>query len=982
MKSKRLRNLIMFIFCIFPLFLSMGFSSWTIIKDEELTVKPSIATPVAYIEGNRNVLYTSLEAAINVANNNSSNKNVIVIPGTTDGNGNTTPTIVNISKNLTIPNGVKVYIPFEETIGSNGSSTYKWETTDDEITSASSYADSSTTLINKNRKTLINLTNGADITIESGASLHLGGFCGKVGVVGAYTEINLDSGSKIDCSGTFYCYGYVKEKTQNNGNQAGNQEKYNNDYDYGRMIKVNSGATLQTPVAMFGQTDQSTLLNLNTAGVFPFNLFDFPNMQTYTEIFHGSHFVGQTYVMTTSSQMNYPVYQSLKVVDSSSALYNISGGSVAFEYCPEKTNVTTSNGITRVYVNGNIAQGYLSVNVANKDVTTLNKFFPVSYKLNLFINKGGIFSSSHQVKFLPGSLLKINSGGSVNISSEMIFYKGEEYNKIAGGYSVKTDAVLINNGILKVTSAGKIAAFIQTEATDNTAELNFLECTSSLAFTITSIENETKLEVSRTSEGLFSDNSEAGKSNYQFVAGSRVYSNSDGKMCWDGEKNDLVKLTITLAETIFEKKVFAYEIYTSEYEDGSNPSPRTSGSVSDVKDYELAIGSYVKIVVTRAASVVFKDGTNLDSSKWYLVSQDMELIFTPLEGVKLSLKTDGTSGNGSTSFTVLECSTNAGTFNEVATWVGIGGTVSTYVIRGWYFKVTYEDAVEGGTTVLDTDKFTMTSDNDSSNSKTFKANTAYLVDDQYTLYFPRKDGYSLPDICFDKGTLITLADGTQKAIENVTFNDSIMSFNHFTGNYESNKIGFIAKHEYGYYDIIKLRFSNGTELGLSGMHSMFNLTRKEYSNFTVDTAKEFVGDEFLMYDPIDSNYLEDGVKLVSVEIENKYTELYSIASLNNTNAITNGMLSNTPYFPNTFNIFELDDSLKYDPILMAEDINKYGLYEYEEFDEYISREVFDNFDIKYYKVAVGKGYMTHQDVVDLVKLFKRFVDDEIIILPS
>ena len=122
-------------------------------EDENKTVSVTPTTLVAYIEGDRSKLYSSLQAAINVAQTGS-NKNVIVIPGNT----------INIKKNLTIPKGVNVYVPFEEDNG-----TYKWETQKSEIESlAAAYSDANADSVTNNRKTLINLTNGADIIIDSG----------------------------------------------------------------------------------------------------------------------------------------------------------------------------------------------------------------------------------------------------------------------------------------------------------------------------------------------------------------------------------------------------------------------------------------------------------------------------------------------------------------------------------------------------------------------------------------------------------------------------------------------------------------------------------------------------------------------------------------------------------------------------------------------------------------------------------------------
>ena len=931
-------------------------------EDENKTVSVTPTTLVAYIEGDRSKLYSSLQAAINVAQTGS-NKNVIVIPGNT----------INIKKNLTIPKGVNVYVPFEEDNG-----TYKWETQKSEIESlAAAYSDANADSVTNNRKTLINLTNGADIIIDSGGYLYLGGQCGGKGVVGAYTEINLSTGSKIDCSGSFYCFGYVKENSSNykHGNQTAYKANYDNSFDEGRLIKINSGGYFKSVSAMYGVQAATSLLNLDENGVFPINLFDFPNLQTYTEISNGASFVSQTYVLAKSSLMNVAVYEEFPVVASSSALFNISSGNVAFEYCPNNIQFTNDNGLTRIFINGNLTQGALSIYVdtgsssTSRTITTQDKFFPISYKLNLYVNDGGTYSSSYQLKFYPGSSLKINKGGKVNVYSDLIFYEGSYYSKIEGGYSNKTDSVLINNGTLKVSSSGKIAALIQTEATDTSATLDFSECADSSSFTVTSLEGETGVEIIRTSNGYFVDDSSEGKSSYQFKAKTIVNSASNGTMCWDGDKNDLVNINISIATTTFTKNIFAYQIFSADDSSGTNSIEVTSGVQNVEKSYPLAIGKYVNIVVTRSGGATFNDGTSLDSSKWYSVNQDIDLTITPLEGIKLTVKTDGTSGNGQTSFTVTESSTQNGVFSEIITWTGIANE-STYLVKGWYFKISSSGT---GASLISSSKCTKTSDTTGASSK-FTRGTAYLADDQYTVYFPRSS------ICFTEGTLITLANGVQKAIENISLNDNIMSFNHHNGYYEAKSILFVVNHGFIDGEVMVLKFSNGRSLELVGIHSLFNLSRKEYVNISIDNYNDYIGDEFLLYDSSNSNYLDDGVKLETIEIVTKSTRIYSIVSKDNVNAIANGILSNTPYVPDTYNIFELDNSLKYDPILMAKDIEKYGLYEYEEFKEYIPKEIFDGANLKYYKVAIEKGLMTEYELMYIMSTYKLLLDNGEIIL--
>ena len=87
------------------------------------------------------------------------------------------------------------------------------------------------------------------------------------------------------------------------------------------------------------------------------------------------------------------------------------------------------------------------------------------------------------------------------------------------------------------------------------------------------------------------------------------------------------------------------------------------------------------------------------------------------------------------------------------------------------------------------------------------------------------------------------------------------------------------------------------------------------------------------------------------------------------NYIVDGMLSMPGGIEGLFNIFEFGDNLTYDQEQMQKDIETYGLYTYDDFDEYISYEVYSMFPAPYLKVAVGKGLTTFEDIVDMIYLY-------------
>ena len=58
--------------------------------------------------------------------------------------------------------------------------------------------------------------------------------------------------------------------------------------------------------------------------------------------------------------------------------------------------------------------------------------------------------------------------------------------------------------------------------------------------------------------------------------------------------------------------------------------------------------------------------------------------------------------------------------------------------------------------------------------------------------------------------------------------------------------------------------------------------------------------------------------------------------------------------------------MKYDEVKMKADIDKYGVYTYEDFAEYCTYEQFVGYGFENFKVAVGKGYITWDEILYLI----------------
>ncbi len=121
-------------------------------------------------------------------------------------------------------------------------------------------------------------------------------------------------------------------------------------------------------------------------------------------------------------------------------------------------------------------------------------------------------------------------------------------------------------------------------------------------------------------------------------------------------------------------------------------------------------------------------------------------------------------------------------------------------------------------------------------------------------------------------------------------------------------------------------------------------------------------------------FLSQRVRLTGVTVRNEYTASYSPVTYGHLCYYVNGMLSMPGGIEGMFNIFEVDaQTMRYDEEKMQAEIEKYGLFTYEEFAELVpvTQEVFEAFNGEYLKVAIGKGLI---DCETLNRLAERYAE--------
>lgn len=162
-----------------------------------------------------------------------------------------------------------------------------------------------------------------------------------------------------------------------------------------------------------------------------------------------------------------------------------------------------------------------------------------------------------------------------------------------------------------------------------------------------------------------------------------------------------------------------------------------------------------------------------------------------------------------------------------------------------------------------------------------------IVDD-YTVKVTGDGTVSAKYMCMIEGTQITLADGTTKAIEDITYDDELLVWNFYAGRFDKAKPSWIKIEETApRYNLVK--FSNGSEVGFvgaggeKGYHRIFN---KEAGAFTyTGNLKETPNGT--------TTFAQDETfpTVISQEVIEKSVKYYNVITDKHYNLFANGILT-------------------------------------------------------------------------------------------
>ena len=607
--------------------------------------------------------------------------------------------------------------------------------------------------------------------------------------------------------------------------------------------------------------------------------------------------------------------------------------------------------------------------------------FPFSYKWNLEVTEGSRVSVQSRIKFLPGASLLIDEGGTLDIASGKevagidLSKTNPAVEKISPYYPVKDEAggdivrpTIVNNGSILIQEGASLGATISTEREGSS--LTFVGGATSENTKVEGFEIGFKSGDGQYGGQYFDAQSYIGGSAEEATLGSfagqgSAFVSRAGGV--GGYYYDLAPAFLSVEDN----GLSGFEILAGgeplSYEPGV-PMEINSGTLIRVQypqDSET-IGS-IELNGT-ALSLSKDDASGMLYAEFEAVGQST-LSIKPFEWIEIA------TGSATIAYSGEDADNDGQPFNLVWTIQDALGAekdrgIATVqakktsvtlwdnsnpknVQAGWKIVVTYT-----GDLLVD-DTVSITSINGSAGGEyTFKGtDTGVEVEVDYQ---------NVGGECIVEGTLVDMADGSSKKVEDLVVGDMVMAFDHETGKEVASPVLCIPSFERKDYEVVRLSFSDGTTIGIVYEHGLFDRTLNEYVYLTPENAESYIGHEF---------YSLGGESLVleEAEVRQETVASYSPVTEVNLNIFHEGLLGMTGGIEGLFNIFELDGDMAYDPVRKAEDIAQYGLFTYEEWEGLISKKTFDSLPIPYLKVSMGKGLLDWQDVERMLRRFGSYL---------
>ena len=229
------------------------------------------------------------------------------------------------------------------------------------------------------------------------------------------------------------------------------------------------------------------------------------------------------------------------------------------------------------------------------------------------------------------------------------------------------------------------------------------------------------------------------------------------------------------------------------------------------------------------------------------------------------------------------------------------------------------------------------------------------------------------DACLAPGTLITMADGSTKPVENIEAGDELLVWDMVRGAFDHSPVLFVEHDEESEKEVIRLDFSDDTEIEFIFEHGFFDINANRYIYLhNLEEAKACIGHYFLKYDPDTKKHTK--VKVIKASAEHRVTTTHSPCTIRHLCVYANGLLTMpgaTAPFTNTFKINRKTHS--YDTNDMIKCLRKYGYFTAIDFAEYLPADMFYAFQGEFLKVKIEKGETSIEEILDLINRYAQYL---------
>ena len=219
-------------------------------------------------------------------------------------------------------------------------------------------------------------------------------------------------------------------------------------------------------------------------------------------------------------------------------------------------------------------------------------------------------------------------------------------------------------------------------------------------------------------------------------------------------------------------------------------------------------------------------------------------------------------------------------------------------------------------------------------------------------------------VCIYSESEVLMSDGTTKKVRDINIGDLVSTWSFEEGRFVSRPVIFLEKLKNQFTIEIKIYFDDGTSVRVAGGQSYFDIDRLEYFSINEENALNYIGTNVMTYD----NGKVSQKKIINCETKLVIEDTYEIITAYDFSFIYDNVLSMEPFLLYKLP-FEINENLQYDKEQMRADIEKYGLYTYEEWSMYASEELFNLLNGKYFKVAIEKGNFTMEYLLEIIEKY-------------